>query len=554
MNILQKISIRNKVLVLILIIVVPILIGQAVVTIYRNNIIAKAEMLENYTHLTKATAEYSSVDLVFGDREEATKSAGQLLVVKNVLEVVIYDDIQEEFAHKTILNTPLNLSPIARNSHTFSNNRLLIHQDVRTETDVVGSVFVVVSTEKLWSKLQNEAMYTILVCLVMLVIVILASFVLQRYISIPILALTKFTKKVAKEQNYSLRKRLNSGDEIADLVVGVNQMLTEIEETTVSKDFMLAVVENMTNAFTVINAEGTIKEVNVSLVKMLGQNANELIGRSILDFIDAEGFMFDTHEKFIETNIVNVPQGTTPVEYSTFSVDSENVVCVIHDLTRRKNYEHRIKASLKEKETLIKEIHHRVKNNLQIMSSLMNLQANAVSSPEVDEVFSKSKSRIYSMALIHAKLYQTEDLISIDVKDYVETLAQEIIRSYNVNKSIQLTINSEVKSFGIDVLVPMGLMFNELIINTIKYAFPDVDKGEIIIDFKDAGNGVYSMMYADNGIGLPKEFDLAATHTLGMKLIKIFTEQLDGEVDIDANHKGFKIDLKFKKELAYPEG
>ena len=219
--------------------------------------------------------------------------------------------------------------------------------------------------------------------------------------------------------------------------------------------------------------------------------------------------------------------------------DSEgNVVGILGtfaDITERKQAQEQIKASLKEKEVLLKEIHHRVKNNLQIISSLLKLQSGYIKDAQAIEMFKESQSRIRAMALIHEKLYQANDLSRVNFAEYVSTLTANLFRSYELTLSaVKPIINVENVFLEIDVAVPCGLIINELISNSLKYAFPSGSEGEIRIELY-SDNERFVLIVSDNGVGLPNNLDFLNSKTLGLQLINNLVEQLEGNVTINGD-------------------
>jgi len=184
-----------------------------------------------------------------------------------------------------------------------------------------------------------------------------------------------------------------------------------------------------------------------------------------------------------------------------------------------------------EKELLLKEIHHRVKNNLQIINSLLRLQSHQLEDKKALTLFEECQNRILSMAIIHEKLYRSEDLANIDTKNYIETLAMSLIRSYRTDQEVELEVNCMVSAVGIDTLMPLGLILNELISNSLKYAFEGKKNPKIRITLNKKYNGQFEMVVHDNGIGLPHDFSWENAATLGMELIKTLVEQVNGTID-----------------------
>ena len=203
------------------------------------------------------------------------------------------------------------------------------------------------------------------------------------------------------------------------------------------------------------------------------------------------------------------------------------------------------KASLKEKEVLLKEIHHRVKNNLQIISSLLTIQAEKIKDHDALEYFKESQNRIVSMAIIHEKLYQSGDLARIDIAEYIRTLTNDLFHSYGVHSDvISLKINAKGNLMGIDTAIPCGLIINELVSNSLKHAFPAGKKGEISIDLSSHGNDHYVLNVSDDGVGIPENLDIDNTESLGLRLINTLADQLDGSIVLDRNDRTtFRIEF-----------
>jgi len=216
----------------------------------------------------------------------------------------------------------------------------------------------------------------------------------------------------------------------------------------------------------------------------------------------------------------------------------------IEDISDRKAAEEAMQASLREKETLLKEIHHRVKNNLQIMSSLLNLQTQHVHDPEALEALRVSVDRIKSMALIHDKLYRSKTLSSIFFPVYAGDLARDLIGAYAVGKAVVLNLDVDPASFGIETALPLGLIINELVANSLKHGFPGEEGGMITIGlYMDGDHG--TLMVSDTGIGFPEGTDFRETQSMGMQLVMILVEQLDGTVDLQRG-KGTEFRITFK--------
>jgi two-component sensor histidine kinase/ligand-binding sensor domain-containing protein len=216
----------------------------------------------------------------------------------------------------------------------------------------------------------------------------------------------------------------------------------------------------------------------------------------------------------------------------------------------------RLAASVKEKDVLIKEIHHRVKNNMQVVSSLLNLQAASVSDVAVLDIIKKSRDRVLSMALIHEKLYQSRDLARIDFEQYLRKLIVHLFNSYRVDPgTVDLRIDVKDVYLDINTGIPCALIANELVSNALKYAFPagrDV-RGEIAIAFRRADDGPYALTIRDNGVGLPAGFGLETSESLGLQIVQDLVAQLDGTIRVE-NQGGTIYTITFPGPPAGADG
>jgi two-component sensor histidine kinase len=223
----------------------------------------------------------------------------------------------------------------------------------------------------------------------------------------------------------------------------------------------------------------------------------------------------------------------------------KKVVVIQTDITYRKSMEEQIRASLEEKGLLLREIHHRVKNNLQIIISLFNLQSHYVNDEGAFAALKEGQDRIKSMALIHERFYQNDGLSRIDFDEYIKRLVENLLLSFNVpSGKITYTIEAEKISLDIDTAVPCGLIINELVSNTIKHAFAENEQGELQIVFRKLEGDELELIIHDNGRGLPEDFSIDDSDSLGMQLINALANQLDAKLMVESG-KGATFRLKF---------
>jgi len=212
---------------------------------------------------------------------------------------------------------------------------------------------------------------------------------------------------------------------------------------------------------------------------------------------------------------------------------------------QRRRAQEEMQAALREKEVLLREIHHRVKNNLQVISSLLSLQAGGMTDPEALEMLKESQNRVRSMALVHEQLHRSRDLSGIGIPEYVRSLTASLISSYGIDSSeISLDLRIAEATLPIDVAVPCGLIIQELVSNSLKHAFPHGRQGEIAVRIGRAAAG-WELRVADNGSGLPSGLDPGASRSLGLRLVRILAEQLNATLECSTN-RGTEFTIRFE--------
>ena len=307
-----------------------------------------------------------------------------------------------------------------------------------------------------------------------------------------------------------------------------------------------------------VHSQGKVAYVNRAGLDLMGATtADEIVGKPVLKFIHPDyhesvkariGRMLatDIPEKPMEEQFLRLDGKAIDVEVTTMPIvymGKKAILTVIVDIGERKHTLECLEVSLKEKELLLKEIHHRVKNNLQIISSLLSLQTDNTASSDATASLKESQSRIKSMALIHEKLYRSKDLALIDFREYTESLIGSLAHSYVVRPGVQFEVDIRDVSLDIDNAIPCGLIINELVSNSLKYAFTAKNAGTIRVSLKKEGEQ-YKLVVSDDGAGLPAGVDFRNTTSLGLQLVVTLTEQLNGTIEHPAG-KGTTFIITF---------
>lgn len=300
---------------------------------------------------------------------------------------------------------------------------------------------------------------------------------------------------------------------------------------------------------------------NKSFENYIGLSKDKIIGKTVYDVAPK-----DLADKYNEMDKELIDEGPSQVyeadvkyadgsrhnvifNKSTFNDSNGNVaglIGVMVDITKRKQAEEQLKKSLDEKEMLLKEIHHRVKNNLMVISSLLNLQSQYIKDKQALDIFKESQNRAKSMALIHERLYRSTDLKKIDFGEYINTLAKDLFRTYISDPNrVDLKLKVEKLMVDINTTVPLGLIVNELVTNSMKHAFPEGVNGEIIIEFYKKEDE-YVLIINDTGLGFPEYLDFRNTDSLGLQLVNNLVSQIDGEITLNKD-QGTKFKIKFRE-------
>jgi PAS domain S-box-containing protein len=327
------------------------------------------------------------------------------------------------------------------------------------------------------------------------------------------------------------------------------------EALRIERDNLTRILESMEDGVYIVNQQYDIEYVNSLLMKEFGhprkkkcyeyfhdrkevcpwcQNKDVFAGKTVR-------WEWHSFKKQKTYDLID-----TPIKKPDGSISKLEI---FRDITERKKAEEQIKASLKEKEVLLQEVHHRVKNNMQLISSLFSLQSRHIKDKQAFEIFKSSQNRVRSMAIIHERFYQSKDFARVDFAEYVQSLTGHLLSSYRIKPDvIKLYINIKDAFLDLNTAIPCGLIINELLSNSLKHAFPDDKKGEINIAMRSLKGNEIELIVTDNGVGLPKGIDFIGTKTLGLHLVRILAkDQLHGDIKLD-RAKGTSFSIRFRRK------
>jgi PAS domain S-box-containing protein len=336
------------------------------------------------------------------------------------------------------------------------------------------------------------------------------------------------------------------------------------EELQAREAYLDQLIETAQEAIVMADNTGKALRINQEFTRLFGYAQEEAVGQNLDELIvpqklqksatlitekvaKGEKASFEAIRRHKSGRMIAVSVLASPIVIGGKQVGTYGIY---RNITERKKAEEQIKASLKEKEILLQEVHHRVKNNMQIISSLLNLQSRHVKDKESLGLFKSSQNRVKSMALIHERLYQSKDFTRIDVADYVQNLTNHLFITYGISKdAVKLKMNIKDIFLDINTAIPCALIINELVSNSLKHAFPNGKKGEIQISMSPLSKDEIELVVGDNGVGMLEDANLKNTKSLGLYLVSMLAEdQLHGEIKLDKTEgTAFRFRLRVKK-------
>lgn len=439
---------------------------------------------------------------------------------------------------------------------------------------------------------KDQRLYTAMLLAVPVALLLLLTSlgILVRWRVLRPLARLQATVTAIRDGNLGVRCDTGVQDELGDAARAIDAMTTTLQKQgdallvsnqslsrevigrRDSEERLRLVTDNVPALVSYLDRDQRFQFANRGYRDWLGAEPATLIGRKLADFYGEEAYaamrapiesalagQAITYEREFPT-----PAGLRHVQVAIVpQQDAGGAVLglfeMIHDITGRKLAEielaerqSKLEASLREKEVLLKEIHHRVKNNMQVISSLLQLQSDNVDNPVARELFAESQNRIRSMALIHEKLYQSDDFAQVDFADYVESLVSMLRASQGARaERVSIDVRTDPVAIDIERAIPAGLILNELVSNCFKHGFPDGRRGHIDVRLHAQGGDGVALAVRDDGVAPPPGFDPSAAHSLGLRLVHILADQLGARLSF-GYEQGFACELVFKPTSRRP--
>jgi PAS domain S-box-containing protein len=355
-------------------------------------------------------------------------------------------------------------------------------------------------------------------------------------------------------------------------ITGIHGVLSDISERkrTVdalkeSEELYKSLIRASPEAVTATDLEGKIIFASPQTIKLYYyDNQDELLGRNAFEMIDPKD-----HERAMKNLKITLEKGfVRNLEYTMLKKNGssfigelnaalikdaegkpKSFIAAVRDITKRKGAEGRLRKALEEKDILLREVHHRVKNNIQVITSMLSLHSKYIKDQQYSEMIQEIQNRIRSMALIHEKLYKSEDISFVNFNDYIKELVNELFRSYGANVAvIKPEISVQNVLLGIDDGIPCGLIINELVSNSLKHGFSGYDSGgKISIELTSSGEKKIILKVSDTGVGFPNELDFKNSNSFGLRLVNTLVEQLGGEINLQRGEGGTKFNISFEK-------
>ncbi|TGJ98511.1 PAS domain S-box protein [Leptospira langatensis] len=334
------------------------------------------------------------------------------------------------------------------------------------------------------------------------------------------------------------------------ILFDVTQRVLATSRLQASEKLYRSLVENASDSIIITDMQTKISEVNQRMTELLGYTKEELQSLTLQNILDEEsweetrkkiGFLEIGKPAILSRRFKSKSGDILETEVNAVRIDENRYMGIVRDVTERNLMTRSMEKSLKEKEAMLQEIHHRVKNNLQVISSLLGMQYDNTEDPNLKKILLECENRVKSMGFVHAELYRSENLAAVDLENYFGTLVSNLIRAYGASQRVELCLDLSSLEVSLERAIPLGLILNELVTNSLKYAFPNGRTGKIRVSILQEGRCVL-FSYSDDGIGFERE-DCEGPDSIGMQLIEILSMQLKAGSEFTTKN-GVKFSLR----------
>lgn len=467
---------------------------------------------------------------------------------KGLLLELIDQDIEEVYGEE-IFN--VTIEPY------FRNTLLPLLDNLRQNSNL----FLDLQQARLEAQADQTVRLIILITVFGFAVSLLFAFVIYRSITQPVYTLTTAARRIGSG-NLDQRIKLSSNDELSRLADTFNQMTENLSKSMVSRSYVNNIIQSMGDMLFVTDDEGMVQMSNKTVHRKLGYSNGDLEDFSVWNLFSTEFrdkvkstiLNNDSSVNELETELKSKDGHVVPVILSSSVLADEmsenlNLVFVASDITVQKESERKLSASLHEKNILLAEIHHRVKNNLAVISGLLQMQMWNMENENAKKALQQSQLRIQSIALVHEKLYQNETFADINISEFVKEIVDAVSQSFQKpEQHIKIHYFLDDIRMNINQAIPFSLLMNECIVNSYKHAFNGVESGNISIDLKNSNDLIY-IKIADDGHGLPESFDFENEQTLGITLIRTLVSQLKGKACFSSeDERGTQFNLEISLE------
>lgn len=518
----RDVSIRQKLIFIIMVICMGTLLLSFCGFLAYNLIQVRHATIRETCTIAEIVAHNCTASLIFSDPNDARKVLSSLRSHPPIVSAWIFSKNSRPFAGYTRDSSAGASTPaqLREPGHYFEGGTFICCKPIWLEDVAIGTISIESDLNIMYAAIKNQAIMMVQILIFAAVCAFLISSKLQRLITGPIIALAELTQSVSRNKDFSIRGTRIGRDEIGGLVENFNHMLAEIEKQ---------------------NAEivGARKGAEVSEQKALTL-ASEM--KSINLKLEKEIKARKAAQKALEKHRLNLEKLVVQRTRKLIEINARLSL----EIDDRKAAEQRIKESLEEKKSLLGEIHHRVKNNLQAISNLLDMTRRRALNEEARTVLSEARSRIHTMAMIHSQLYESDNFSRIDMKKHINTLLEFISQMYlEQRRRIIPVIDGEGVHLSVTQAVPCALVLTELISNVFKHAYDKDQDGQLLISITQSEDAWVNIRIKDHGKGLPEEVDMEHTETLGLKLVRnLILKQLKGEFEL-VQQEGTEINLSF---------